>query len=159
MADDKEPWFVSARSEALAGLLLTSREDVKVRSERKTDDGVEFLVEVKKGEGPSMRMFAVQVKGTVSVDASQWTAAVQHLFRLAPKSIFMPACLFLVNVRDNRSFYSWVAEPVVEDNGAKLRFVQAPAFRALDRQAVDEIVGRVNAWYDVLPLQLMAKSG
>ena len=44
MSTTREPWFVEERSEALAGLLLTSRKDVRVRDERKHESGLDFLV-------------------------------------------------------------------------------------------------------------------
>jgi len=50
MTTEKAPWFVVERSEALAGLLLTSRRDVEVRGEKKNDDGVDFLLAVNEGE-------------------------------------------------------------------------------------------------------------
>ena len=47
MSSTNEPWFVAERSEALAGVLLTSRKDVRVRDERRHDRGLEFLVELR----------------------------------------------------------------------------------------------------------------
>lgn len=156
MANEKDPWFVVERSEALAGLLLTSRKDVKVRSERKTDEGVDLLVQVESDQAPSMRLFAVQVKGTVSSDRAEWLASVKHLFRAG--SIFMPACVFVVNVRGNEAYYAWVAEPVAREDGAKLNFVTSPTFHDLTLEAVNDIVARVHAWYDALPAQLATAS-
>ena len=43
MSSTNEPWFVAERSEALAGVLLTSRKDVRIRDERKHDSGLDFL--------------------------------------------------------------------------------------------------------------------
>ena len=153
MPNEKEPWFVIDRSEALAGLLLTSREDVRVRSENKKDDGVDFLVEVSNGEPVSSRLFWVQVKGTTAPNSDDWTQNVKQLFRPTGNSIYLPVCVFVVNVRDNRAYYAWLAEPTVEDKRATLRF-PAGEFKELDRPAVDTIVNRVRAWYDVLPQQL-----
>jgi hypothetical protein len=153
MPNEKEPWFVIDRSEALAGLLLTSREDVHVRSEFKNDDGVDFLVELSNGEPVSSRLFWVQVKGTTSPNPADWTQNVKQLFRPRGSEIYLPVCVFVVNVRDNRAYYAWLAEPSVEDQRATLRFPPGD-FKELDRPAVDTIVDRVRAWYDVLPQQL-----
>ena len=46
ISSTNEPWFVAERSEALAGVLLTSHGDVRVRDERKRDGGLDFLVEM-----------------------------------------------------------------------------------------------------------------
>jgi uncharacterized protein DUF4365 len=157
MPSDREDWFIGARSEALAGLLLTARDDVRVRSEEKKEDGVDFLVETKRGDPGSLRLFIVQVRGTTSSDRNEWLQSVNPLFRVNPQAIYLPACVFVVNVRDNHALYAWVAEPLVENESAKLLFHPPGDFHDLNKAAVDEIVGRVNQWYDVLPRQLVAK--
>ena len=155
MPGEKEPWYVVERSEAPAGLLLTSRKDVQVRGEQKKDDGVDLLVEVNQGECLSTRLFVVQVKGTTSSDQNQWMSGVKELYQHSRGSIYLPACVFVVNVRDNHAVYAWVAEPLVEEKGATLRFLPPGDFHALDQSAVDAIVDRVKAWYDALPRQLL----
>jgi len=147
----KDPWFVVDRSEAVAGLLLTSRDDVRVRSENKKDNGVDFLVEVNTGESLSTRLFVVQVKGTISSDKTKWIQGVEELFRASEGSFYLPACVFVVNVRDNNSWYAWIAEPLIEKKKASLRFLPPGDFYNLDRTAVDQIVERVKAWYSAKP--------
>ncbi|MCI0702277.1 MAG: DUF4365 domain-containing protein [Planctomycetia bacterium] len=154
MSTEKEPWFVADRSEALAGLLLTSRNDVRVRSEQKQDDGADFFLEINKGEDLSTRLFVVQVKGTASTDQTDWTKTAKQLFRPAGSQIYLPACVFVINVRDNRAAYAWLAEPLVQEKSAKLQFHETGSFHDLNESAVNEIVDRVNAWYDALPHQL-----
>ena len=61
MSSTNEPWFVTERSEALAGLLLTSRKDVRVRDERKHESGLDFLVEIDTDDPLSTQLFVVQV--------------------------------------------------------------------------------------------------
>jgi hypothetical protein len=155
MSSEKVPWFVVERSEALAALLLTSRSDVEVRSKKRQDDGVDFLLAVNEGEALTTRLFVVQVKGTTSSDQSEWMKGVKELFQPRASTVFLPVCVFVVNVRDNHSQYAWVAEPLIEGEQAKLRFPPPAQFRELDPSAVDEIVNRVKAWYDVLPRQLL----
>jgi hypothetical protein len=155
MSNTKEPWFVVERSEALAGLLLTSRDDVRVQKERKLDDGVDFLVGIQTGELLSTRLFVVQVKGTMSSNPNDWMQNVKQLFKDGGRRVFLPACVFVVNVRDNRSQYAWVAEPVVDAKGAKLVFHEDGQFQDLDTSAVTEIVERVKAWYDAFPKQII----
>jgi hypothetical protein len=155
MPDVKEPWFVIERSEALAGLLLTSRADVSVQKKYERDDGVDFLVAVDTGEKPPTRLFVVQVKGTTSSDHGEWMRAVNHLFRGSGNLAYIPACVFVVNVRENSTWYAWVAEPTVAPKGPTLQFHQAD-FHVLDSTAVAEIIGRVKTWYDALPKQYLS---
>jgi hypothetical protein len=154
MATTNEPWFVAERSEALAGLLLTSREDVRVLNERRHEQGTDFLVEVGTGHPPSAPLFVVQVKGTMSSNPEDGMRDVEQRFRGSGDPPYLPACVFVVNVRDNKGFYAWVAEPSVETKGAALQFHETGTFHPLDRAAVDGIIARVNAWYQALHKQL-----
>lgn len=154
MAGAKDPWFVIERSEALAGLLLTSRPDVRVREEHRRDDGVDILAEINTGEALPTRVFVVQVKGTTSSTPADWMENVKHLFGPYGSAVYLPVCVFVVNVRDNRAAYAWVAEPSVSDRGAGLRFHEQPTFQNLDATAVGQVVDRVKVWYDALPHQL-----
>src|SRR4051794_2986763 len=126
MPNDQAPWFVTERSEALAGWLLTARKDVKVRSERKTDGGVDFLLEVSQDDKPSMRLFVVQVRGTTSSDRAEWLASVNHLLQSGRGPFYTPACVVVVNVRDNKAFYAWAAEPRVRDGEVELHQETSP---------------------------------
>jgi hypothetical protein len=155
MSNTNDPWFVGERSEALAGVLLTSRRDVRIRSERKHDGGLDFLVELDTGDPLSTRLFVVQVIGTTSSTPGEWMQNVEPLFRKPGSPISLPVCVFVVNVRENTAFYAWVAEPQVEAKGSTLRFHETGQFSPLDPAAVSDIIDRVKAWYDVLPSQLL----
>ncbi len=62
--------------------------------------------------------------------------------------------MFLVNVRDNKTQYAWIAEPIAEPNRATLKFSRAPTFYELNDAALMEVVHRVKAYYDAMPKQL-----
>jgi hypothetical protein len=155
MADEKDPWFVLERSEALAAVLLTNQEDVEVVSRRKKDDGVDLVVGLGAGTSPPTRLFVVQVKGTVSANRADWLQYVKQLFRAGGGHLYLPTCVFVVNVRDNTALYAWIAEPTAEASRATLKFHQAPTFYELDDAAVTEIVRQVKAYYDTMPKQLV----
>jgi len=154
MASEKDAWFLVDRSEALAGLLLTSRNDLEVHNEKKKDTGVDFLVSVKEGDAPSTQYFVVQVKGTTSSDKSDWLKGVKEIFE-SSSMFYLPACVFVVNVKDNNAVYSWVAEPTIVDQGVKLQFQSPGEFHDLDAAAVDDIVGRVKSWYAAMPREVV----
>lgn len=157
MTTEKTPWFVAERSAALAGLLLTARPEAHVRGERKHDDGADFFVEVNAGEDSSTRMLLVLARGTLSPEPQEWVRNVNALFHADGGKLYsLPACVFVSNVRDNRTVYAWLAEPLVGEKGATLKVHFQAAFRDLDAAAVDEIIGRVAAWYDALPRQLQS---
>ena len=150
MPEDRD-WFITERSEALASLILTSRSDLNVRSENKQDDGVDFVVALKEPENvPTTQLFVVQVKGTLSSDQGDWTEHVKQLYKKG-SAFYLPACVFVVNVRTNDAAFAWVAEPHVKSDGVGLNFFEHPDFHPLDNAAVDQIVNRVRQWYDAMP--------
>lgn len=154
MSTAKEPWFVTERSEAIAGLLLTSRQDVSVRTERKRDDGVDLLVDLDGGGLLPSQFFVVQVKGTMSSDPNDWMQGVKQLFRGSNGIDPYPACVFVINVKDDSAFYAWSAEPCGEKNTATLNFHEKGHFHPLDKNAVSEIIDRVRSFYRVKPRKL-----
>jgi hypothetical protein len=155
MAEEKDPWFVIERSEALAALLLTNQKDVEVVFQRKKDDGADLVVGFDSRTSPPTRLFVVQVKGTVSANQTDWMQDIKQLFRAGGGQLCLPTCVFVVNVRDNKALYAWIAEPIAEPNRATLKFHQSPTFHELNDAAVTEIVRQVKAYYDVMPKQLL----
>jgi hypothetical protein len=150
MPEDRN-WFITERSEALASLMLTSRTDLSVRSENPRDDGVDFVVALNGSDNvPTTKFFVVQVKGTLSSDQGDWTENVKQLYKKGD-AFYLPACVFVVNVRKNDVAYAWVAEPHVKSGNVGLNFFEHPDFHALDNAAVDQIVNRVREWYDAMP--------
>ena len=152
MAVPKEPWFVAERSEALAGLLLTSRPDVRVRSEDKKADGADLIVEINTGESLSTRLLVVQVRGTVSSEPADWMRNVERLFTKQNTPVYLPTCVVVVDVRSNRAQYAWLAEPSLGANGIALKFRNDIEFRDFDEAAVDEMIDRLKDWYATSPV-------
>jgi hypothetical protein len=156
MANTPDPWYVTERSEALAGVLLTARSDVRILKKTQLDDRMVFHVAVGAGDPLASQLLVVQVKGVMSSDPNEWMSKVEPWFGHPDQHIWLPACVFVVNVRENKAFYAWLAEPVVEDDVAGLRGGGAATFHPLDTAAVNEIVGKVKAWYTALPRQLQS---
>ncbi len=146
---------MAERSEALAGALLTSRKDVRIRDERKRDSGLDFLVEIETSDPLSTQLFVVEVKGATSSDPNDWMPKVKQLFRGLDSPVYLPMCVFVVNVRENKAFYAWMAEPQLEAKGATLRLHETATFHPLDPAAVSDMIDRVKAWYQALSDQLM----
>ncbi len=91
----------------------------------------------------------------MSANADDWMQTVQQLFQGNGSPIYLPATVFVVNVRDNRASYAGLAEPRIDAKGATLRLHDVGQFQELDAAAVNALVDRIKAWYDVLPKQLM----
>lgn len=154
MPNAPDPWFVTERSEALAGLLLTARSDVRILKKTQLDDRLVFHVSIGTGDPTSARLFIAQVKGTMVADPSEWATIVEPWFSHPDQPVWLPMCVIVVDVRENNAVYSWLAEPRVEDDTAVLKSSLSPAFQPLDAAAVNAIVDQVKSWYAALPRQL-----
>ena len=133
----------------------TRRLKEAVQRKFKRDRGLDFLVEIDTDDPLSTQLFVVQVKGTTSSDPNDWMPDVKPLFRGRGSSVSLPVCVFVVDVRENKASYAWVAEPQVDAKGATLRFHETGIFHPLDPVAVSDIIDRVKTWYEALPNQLM----
>jgi hypothetical protein len=152
MPQENKNWFIAERSMAFVALLLTDRNDVVVRNEQSHDEGADLWVAIKEGDAPP----AVQVKGTLDPDHTHWPERVKPLFPSG--NYYLPACVFVVDVRQNTAAYAWLAEPTIVEGGVKLNFFDKPKFHPVDDQTADHIVNRVKAWYDAVPHERLAKA-
>ncbi len=55
---------------------------------------------------------------------------------------------FHFSLDDDKGHYAWVAEPAVTAEGPRLMMHQAAPLPEADQAALDEIVGKVDRWYD-----------
>jgi hypothetical protein len=154
MANTTEPWFVVGRSEALAGLLLTARPEVRVRRKWEHESGVDFLVEIDTDAPPPARCFVARVRGTMSPIPSSWKFGDNQDDRKVDDPNLLPVCLVVVNVRDNTAAYTWETEPRIEARGATLQSHDEGDLHPLDLTSLGDLIGLVKAWYDELPKQL-----
>ena len=93
MAEVKEPWFVTERSEAMAALLLTNLEDVEIVSQQKRDNVVDLVVGLDRR--PSPQRGCSSSRSRVRSRRAQPIRCKRsgHLFRLAVvSSTCRPAC-------------------------------------------------------------------
>ena len=153
-----QPWYIGERAEALARVYLTRRPDLLVKQEE-ADYGVDYIVEITKNNRPTRRIFGVLVKARIApitVSAGDSLAAFHFMPEKWMVEIPFPLCLFAFTMENDEGFYQWVVEPIVTDDGAKLRQNIGKELSQLDNAALDRIVAQVNHWYDVLLKALAA---
>lgn len=149
--EDRQEWFVGERTLALAMVTLTRRDDLVVMNAPQ-GVGLKFIVYITKEKGErSVRQFGVFLRGTKS------PVTVSHLDKVLRPTMHSflgigqfpyPVCLFHFTMDDDKGYYTWVAEPTVTDEGPRLLMHESAHCRRLDRRALDEIVGKVDRWYD-----------
>jgi hypothetical protein len=148
-ADQK--WFVGERTRALATVYLTRRDDLMV-TKAGPGVGLEFLVFItKQGREPSVRQFGVFLRGakgpvTEARADRDLRPAMQSFLRAGPFPY--PVCLFYFTMDDDQGYSTWVAEPAVEAGQPQLRMHNTAHCKKLDAAALDEIVEKVDQWYD-----------
>lgn len=64
----------------------------------------------------------------------------------------IPFCLFYFTMEDNRGYFTWVSQPVVDERGhPRLKYHREGANCVeLDLEALDSIVDSVNVYYEAL---------
>ena len=143
--------FIAERVRSLAVVYLTRREDLIV-TEEATDIGVDLWVTLNLEDKEGHRKFGVELRGG-------WTAmdddhankslypSMQKMLRYGPFAL--PVVLFFFTMENNEGWYTWAAEPVVSSGGG-FEIVQhdEASCRPLNAEAIDEIVEKVDRWYD-----------
>jgi hypothetical protein len=142
----QQEWFIAERARALALVHLTRRDDVTVTPAGR-EVGLDLMVYLKKDR--SVRPFGVFLRGSrTNPDRLNETLrpAMRELGR--GREFPYPVVLFHFAMEEDRGHYTWVAEPEVTETGPRLIVHEEPHCAALDRAALDGIVGRVDGWYD-----------
>jgi hypothetical protein len=99
-------------------------------------------------------MFGAVLQGLVSAVTAKeasghMQAEIQELINLGPYPF--PVCVLLFTMENNEGYYAWAFEPVIEEGGKPIvRPTESPHAGKLNAASLEEIVSRVNAWYDNL---------
>lgn len=139
------------RTRSLAIVLLTERDDLLLRRPGE-DLGVDLLVEIGRKRQRPLRRFGVILRGRWSAVTlprvnTALTKEMRSLLSTGPHSI--PVCILFFVMEGDQGYYTWLVEPVVTAEGRpKLQSHSTPDCKPLDRDALDDIVERVDAWYD-----------
>jgi hypothetical protein len=149
--------LIAKRAGALAVMFLTGRSDLVVE-ERSADQAPGFLVRFMAAHQEGIRQFGVEVQGDLSA------ATMEHADRILLRSLrhaqadgpfTFPVCLFLFAMQENKAWYTWAVEPLVQTGKAMLRMHKSANCKPLDRRALDDIVTQVGRWYDAFSANLV----
>lgn len=151
-----EPWYFWERAESLLLVHFTRRDDLEItREPRETSGVLDFLVEIKVGGLRTGRLFGIELKAARNLNAKKIdeAKAFSHLIEIDlsndPNEIPFPICLVVFDIVNDRGFYRWFNEPVIDPDGRPtLVDREENQFAPFDRPALDHIVNQVNQWYD-----------
>jgi hypothetical protein len=141
------------RARALATMLLSRREDLHVE-EVNQDIGLDFIVRFHTPGKEGLREFGIELRAAGSAVTKDHAdkvllPAVRQVQRYGP--FLQPVCLFFFTMENDQAWYTWVAAPLQSEDGKpRLRSSDQPDCQPLDTQALNEIIERVDLWYDAI---------
>jgi hypothetical protein len=154
-ANRTQPWYVGKRAEAYVYSLLADR-DVVVRTREDQDFGADLVLDLRKEDREQGRYLAVQLVGCLEFPRK--TILAKEIAAKIPASVrdelILPLVVFVVQVKELAALYAWLNEPVVQDGEAILRSPTQLDWRELDEGAVDDILKRVDTYWEQLLKQV-----
>ncbi len=158
MTDEAKQKFVSEQVRALATILLTRRGDLTIAETRK-ETGLDLHVSIEREDKPMRLTFGVLLRGVPSPmsaeQANKVLAPTMGQFQGMRKFTY-PVCLIFFTLRDERAYFSWLAEPVLTDSGPKLVHREKANCVKWSDKLLDRIVQQVVTWYDAVEVVLIA---
>lgn len=158
--------FIAHRTEALATVYLTRRQDVTVTPFQRGH--LDLFVTVTPDEDESPRGFlnlGVIAWGTDK--ALDSTAAADQFAnakwrnkskRQRDETIYyFPVILMLFSMVNDEGYFAWVTEPSTRQGagGPTLAHLERLTFSKLDRGVLDKIIAKVKAWYGSFASELL----
>lgn len=158
MTNEAKERFIADQVRALATIILTRRDDLTI-VETKKDTGLDFHVTIDREDKPMRLMFGVLLRGVSSPatpsHANNVLGPTMGQFQGMRKFTY-PVCLFLFTVREEQAYFSWLAEPVVNDGVPKLVHHKVADVVPLTNEHLDDAVEQIVAWYDAVEAVLIA---
>lgn len=145
-------WFLEERTEWLAAIYLTRRDDVTVIRQG-VPPGTDLLVSVQQEGRDVGRYFGVMLKGLMS-QVNEVKYDSQWIEVPAVQDIPFPICLFVFVMEGDQGYWKWIQEPAVHEGRSDLIFSPERTLRRLDNteplktEELTKIIDAVNAWYD-----------
>jgi hypothetical protein len=155
MAQKKPEWFKDLRLPSLAIMHLTRRPDLRVKQEVRVGGKVlNLMVEIVDGDRPAWKRFGVYLQGTTSPVTIE---RANKVLDISLRRFFddygeptLPFCLFYFAVTEGQGFVTWIAEPLVKDGSATLKYRDKADLMVLDQEALDRIVEQVNSYFEAI---------
>jgi hypothetical protein len=158
VTNEAKDLFIADRVRALATVVLTRRPDLTI-AETKQTTGLDFHVYIDREDKPMRLALGVLLRGAAAPltadNANKVLAPTLGQFQGMRKFTY-PVCLFFFTMRDERAYFSWLAEPVLSDGSPKLMHYNKAKCAELTDDLLDQVVERVVNWYDALEAVLIA---
>ena len=158
MTNESKQQLLAEQVRALATVILTRRGDLTV-VETRQDTGLDFHASIDREDKPMRLTFGVLLRGVPSPltaeQANKVLGPTMGQFQGMRKFTY-PVCLFFFTLRDERAFFSWLAEPVVSGGAPKLVHREKANCVELTDELLNRVIEQVVAWYDAVESVLIA---
>jgi hypothetical protein len=142
--------LMEKRARALASVLLTRRKGAMIE-DTEVGSGIDLVVTLPARRKAGLRQLGVELKSALEpATAEQATAILRAKWPIPTYGPFpFPVVVFFFTMQNDGAWYSWVAEPVIADGKAQLPLRNEPDCQPLTDDSLEELLDRVDAWYDV----------
>lgn len=145
--------FIEKRARALAVMLLTRRENLRIE-EVEEDTGLDYFVRFHSEDKEGLREFGIKLTAQGETATQEQAKALlrSSLRKMKHYDPFLrPICLFLFTMENDEAWYTWGVEPI-ESSESKplLRWRDEPDCHPLDNRALKAILERVDRWHDAV---------
>jgi hypothetical protein len=158
VTNESKKQFVAEQVRALATVILTRRGDLTI-VDTKRNTGVELHVTIEREDKPMRLVFGILLRGVWLPIApgheNKVLGPTMGQFQGMRKFTY-PVCLFFFATRDERAFFSWLAEPVVNRGAPKLVHHEKARCVPLMDELLDKVIEQIVAWYDAVEAVLIA---
>ena len=157
MTNETKEHFIADRVRALATIILTRRDDLTI-AETKQSTGLDYHVYIDREDKPMRLAFGVLLRGVSTPmtpeNANKVLGPTMGHFQGLRKFTY-PVCLFFFTMRDEKAYFSWLAEPVLTDAGPKLVHHDKANCVELTDELLEQVVEGVVNWYDAVETLLI----
>lgn len=158
MTDDAKELFLTDRLRVLATVILTRRDDLTI-TETRQSTGLDLHITIDREEKPMRLAFGVLLRGVSSPmtaeNVNKVLGPTMGQFQGLRKFTY-PVCLFFFTMRDEQSYFSWLAEPTLTGSGPKLAHHAKADCTPLTDDLLGQVIERIVGWYDAVETVLIA---
>ena len=158
MTDEARELFLADRARALAAVILTRREDLTIADTRQST-GLDLHVSIVREDKPMRLAFGVllrSVSSPMSADiANQILGPTMGQFQGMRKFTY-PVCLLFFTMRDEKAYFSWLAEPILTSGAPKLVHLAKANCVELTDERLGQLIEQIVNWYDAVETVLIA---
>jgi hypothetical protein len=158
LTEESKALFIGDWARAAATVILGRRDDL-ILVDTKKETGLDFHVQIDREEKPMRLTFGVLLRAVPSPvtpdHANKVLRPTMGQF-LGMRKFTYPVCLLFFTMRDEQSYFSWLAEPTLTDGLPKLVHHESPNCVPLTTDLLNEVVEGIVAWYDAVESLLIA---